>query len=109
MPIPENILSDLKCCIKSDYHYAYEPILLKCGSNACKNCITEASNAKVKCYGCGDNHDIKDYLDSKINKIAKTISITFLNDLIQNLNSRLSKLESFLKGNTICNVNFLEL
>ena len=101
MHIPEDILSDLKCCIRSDYHYAYEPILLKCGSNACRNCIIDSPNEKIKCYGCGDDHEKKDYLDSKINKIAKTISISFLKDLIHNLNSSLSTFESFLKGNTI--------
>ena len=109
MTIPEDILSDLKCSIKSDFHYAYEPILLKCGSNACKNCIIDSPNEKIKCYGCGDDHDKKDYLDSKINKIAKTVAVSFLNDLIEDLNSKLSSLESFSNGNKIFKINFLEL
>lgn len=101
MTIPENILKELKCSLRSDGHYAYEPVVLKCGSNACKNCIKDAKDEKLKCYSCGDEHQKKDYSDFKINKVAKSVMKSFLEDLIQDLDTKLAATEESLKGNFI--------
>jgi hypothetical protein len=108
MSIPENILKELKCCLKKDSHFAYEPVVLKCGSNACKNCIIEAKDDKLRCFSCGDDHKKSEYLDFKINKVAKSVIKSFLNDLIQDLNAKLAATEQFLKGINI-NLTLKEL
>jgi hypothetical protein len=41
MPIPEEILKGLKCCLSEDGHFIYEPVSLKCGGNPCRKCINE--------------------------------------------------------------------
>jgi hypothetical protein len=99
MPIKEEMLKGLKCCLSEDGHFIYEPITLKCGANACRKCIQEDSERnKIKCYNCKDFHDKQDYWNSGVNVLVKNVINLFLNDLIQDLEDKLRLTEQELKG-----------
>ena len=97
MPIPEEILKGLKCCLSEDGHFIYEPVSLKCGGNPCKNCINEDFERK-KCYNFKDFHDKQDYRNSGVNVMVKSVMNLFLKDLIQDLEVELRLTEGELKG-----------
>jgi hypothetical protein len=99
MPIPEDILRGLKCCLSEDGHFIYEPITLKCGASACRKCINEDSNRnKTKCYNCMDLHDTQDYRNSAVNVMLTSVMNLFSNDLIQALEVELRLTEGELKS-----------
>ena len=99
MPIPEDILKGLKCCLSQDGHYVYEPISLECGANACKKCIDNVSNAnKMKCQNCLQIHQNRNYSNFGVNIMVKNIMNLFLNDLIEELGSKLEFTEKQLKS-----------
>ena len=52
MEIPETCLNQLKCCAFNDGHIAIEPVLVKCGANACKECIKSTKGEVIKCFNC---------------------------------------------------------
>ena len=79
MPLHEDILNQLKCCAFNDGHIAIEPVLVKCGANACKECIKTAS--VINCYNCNDTHETKDLINSPINKLSESMVKIYLNDL----------------------------
>jgi hypothetical protein len=99
MPIPDDILKGLKCCLSEDGHYIYEPISLKCGANACRKCIhKDLERNKTKCYNCMDFHDKQDYRNFGVNIMVKNVINLFLNDLILDLEDKLRLTEQELKG-----------
>jgi hypothetical protein len=105
MPIPETILNQLKCCLYDDGHIVHEPILLKCGANACKKCIDDSIDTTLKCFSCNSNHEKNDFLNEPINKMVKSVIDLFSNDLIQyltnlfqDLNKTLESSISLMKG-----------
>ena len=98
MPIPENILNQMICCLNTDGHFVFEPILLKCGANACKKCIWDSNNSIIKCNACGDSHDKKEAVNAPINKMVEYFIQLNLNDLLQNLKSKFELTTATLKG-----------
>jgi hypothetical protein len=98
MPIPENILNQMICCLNTDGHIVNEPILLKCGANACKKCVIESTNSAMKCFNCNENHEKNDITNAPINKMVEYVIQLNLNDLFQNLKARLEFTTSTLKG-----------
>ncbi len=99
MSIPEKILKSLKCCLSGDEsHIFHEPILLKCGGNACKKCVIDSTDLKIKCFGCNSEHAKKDLLDKPINKALESVIQFFLNDLFIDLNMKLESITGILKG-----------
>ena len=100
MPIPEVILNQMKCCAFNDGHIAIDPVLVKCGVNACKECITSAKGEVIKCYNCIGTHEAKDSINSPINKLSVSMVQHYLNDLFEhakeNMKTICSKLSSIL-------------
>ena len=47
MPIPGNILKQIKCCLYDDGHIVNEPVVLKCGANACKKCVSDSIDGNM--------------------------------------------------------------
>jgi hypothetical protein len=85
MPIPKIILNQLKCCLFDDGHIVYEPIILRCGANACKKCIIDSYDTTLKCFGCKNNHEKIDFLNKPINKLVNSVIEVYSNDIIQYL------------------------
>ena len=81
MAIPEAFLNQIKCCALDDGHIVIEPVLVKCGANACKECIKTAE--VINCYNCNGTHQTKDSINSPINKSSELIVQYFLNDLFE--------------------------
>jgi hypothetical protein len=98
MPIPENILNQIKCCLNNNDHFINEPILLECGANACKKCVFDSTNSTLRCYSCNGSHERNDLLNAPINKMVVSVIELFSNDLIQNLNESLESSVACLKG-----------
>ena len=73
MPIQENILNQMICCLNTDGHIVCEPILLKCGANACKQCVVESTNSSMKCFNCNENHEKNDVSNAPINKMVEYV------------------------------------
>jgi hypothetical protein len=89
MPIPEDILNQIKCCLNDDGHFVQEPILLKCGANACKKCVLYSTNSILKCYSCNLNHEKNDFINSPINKMVESVINLFSTDLFQYLEEKI--------------------
>jgi hypothetical protein len=98
MPIPENILKQIKCCLYDDGHIVNEPVLLKCGANACKKCVSDSIGGMIKCYFCNDQHEKNDLLNAPNNKMAEYGVQSFLDDLFKDLNNKLESTTVLLKG-----------
>ncbi len=98
MPIPENILKQIKCCLYDDGHIVNEPVLLKCGANACKKCVSDSIGGKIKCFFCNDQHEKKDLLNAANNKMVESVITLFLDDLFHDLNKKLESKTVLLKG-----------
>jgi hypothetical protein len=96
MPIPEALLQQMKCCLSGDGHIVNEPILLKCGANACKKCANDITNVLFQCYGCYYKHPKKDLLNAANNKIVETLINSSLNDLFQYLEANIESLKGIL-------------
>jgi hypothetical protein len=98
MSIPENILNQMKCCLYNDGHIVHEPILLKCGANACKKCVSDSTNQILKCNFCNCLHELNDLLNSPKNELMEYVVTLFLDDLFQDLNKKLECAAASLKG-----------
>ena len=80
MPLPEAVINQLKCCAFNDGHIAIEPVLVKCGANACKECV---KGEVIYCYTCNGTHETKDSINSPIIKSSESMVQYFLNDLFE--------------------------
>ena len=99
MPIPESILPLIKCCICNDGHMAIdEPIMLKCGGNACKPCIIKSKDASLKCFKCSGEHQKGELLNSPKNEIVESIVKLYFNDIKTDLNSKIEVKRQMLTG-----------
>ena len=98
MPIPEQILNQMKCCLSNDGHIVIEPVLLTCGANACKQCVNLSSEEMMKCFSCNEKHAKKNFLNSSINTFVETSVKSFLAELFQDLNFKLNTTIEASKG-----------
>jgi hypothetical protein len=98
MPLNHIILDQLKCCLSNDGHIIIQPVLLKCGGNACQECFQNSDKLEIKCYCCNKNHLKKDLLDSPFNKIADLLVQTSLKDLFEYLEINMKSTIDSLKG-----------
>ena len=104
MPITEDILKELKCCLASDFHYVIEPVLMECGANACKECVTQAITEKIQCYSCYSEHEKNFKLT--VNKLAERVINSLSNEIIKDVNQKLASLEDSLKGLQVTRIKF---
>jgi hypothetical protein len=86
MPIPEDLLNQIKCCLNKDSHIVHEPVLLKCGFNACKMCCSDPDTSTVKCFSCHTFHHKTEISNAPNNEAINSIIQTYLKDLYQDLN-----------------------
>jgi hypothetical protein len=101
MPIPEALLNQIKCCLNEDGHIVHEPVLLKCGYNACRKCCSDPVVSTeflpelflIKCFSCHKSHDKNELLTSPNNKEPYLIVQTYLNDLYQDLNLKVESIK----------------
>ena len=100
MAIPEAFLNQMKCCAFDDGHIAIEPVLVKCGANACRECIKSTKGEVIKCFNCNGTHETKDSINSPIIKSSESMVQYFLNDLFEyakeTMKTIVSKLSSIL-------------
>jgi hypothetical protein len=101
MPIPENILKQIKCCLYDDGHIVNEPVLLKCSANACKKCVSDSIDGMIKCFFCNDQHEKNYLLNAPNNNMVEYVVQPFLDELFQDLNKKLESTTVLLKGKDI--------
>ena len=101
MTIPETLFNQMRCCLYDDGHVVDEPLLLKCGFQACKKCIIDPTVTTIKCFGCNGEHEKNDLLNSPINKFVEPFIQLFLPDLFQDLRTKLHSTANLLKGNLL--------
>jgi hypothetical protein len=68
MPIAEEVLNEMKCCLFNDGNIAIEPIKVSCGAIGCKQCILRSNNVEIDCYSCKGKHRTKNYSGSKTSR-----------------------------------------
>lgn len=88
----------MKCCLYEDGHIAVEPILSKCGANACKKCIFEFEHAMIHCYACGEKHKKNYLLNSPKNSLAEALIESSLDDLFEYLDEIIESNSKILNG-----------
>jgi hypothetical protein len=98
MPLPEILLNQMRCCLSEDGHIIHEPIVLTCGANACKSCVSNSTVAILKCFGCNSTHEKKEFLNAPIIKLIESFILSVLPDLFQDLNAKLKFTSQLLKG-----------
>ena len=99
MPLHEDILNQLKCCAFDDGHIAIEPVLVKCGANACKECIKTSKEDVIICYNCNGTHETKDLINSPINKLSESMVKIYMNDLLEYAKETVKTIDSKLSSN----------
>ena len=99
MPISENLLDQMKCSFHNNGHIAIEPILLKCENYGCKQCVVDSKDENIYCYNCKEIHKKKDLLNAPINKLAKTLIDSHLNDLFDYVDTNLTKASEAVNSN----------
>ena len=68
MPIPIEVLKELKCCFFNDGHIAIEPISVICGSTGCKDCIMSSKTEELDCYNCKSKRKTKELQNEQVIK-----------------------------------------
>ena len=92
MPIPDYVLRQIECCLnENENHILVDPVLLKCGGNACKECVT----GSIKCQNCNGRHLKGDFTE---NKSTESIIRFFMNDLRDNLDKDIRCIKDLLNG-----------
>ena len=101
MPIPAPVINQMKCSFFNDGHIAIEPIQLKCGATACRECVNNSSDEKIDCNSCKEKHEKKDLINLPVNKVAETLVHNFLEDLLEDIKIKYKKIRSAIKGKII--------
>ena len=92
MSIPDYIFKQVECCMSADdNHFLIEPVLLKCGGNACKVCVS----GSTKCLHCNSVHSNNDYIECKT---AESLIRFFMTDLSASLDEEIRLIKELLKG-----------
>ena len=104
MPIDENLLKRIKCCLSKDEHIALDPVLvIECQNTACKQCIVDSKYEYIHCYGCKNKHEKTSLLKAPANKFAEESIKCSLNDLFEHVDEKLK--DSFENLKSIKNYN----
>ena len=93
------VLKGITCCLSNDGHIVYEPVKVKCGANACKNCkIDDSYENNFKCSNCNERHDRIDLQNEEINIEVESIIKSSLRVLFQDLEKKLNPVIDALNG-----------
>jgi hypothetical protein len=98
MPIVEEILDVMKCCLLNDGHIAIEPIPVNCGAIGCKQCILRSNNEEIDCYSCKGKHKTQDYKNTPVIKNNENLVKYYVSDLFEYVKENLDKTTSSLEG-----------
>jgi hypothetical protein len=99
MSISDSILNQIKCCLNNEiFHIVNDPVVLKCGANACKACINASTDTMIRCFGCNGEHTKVDSLNMPKNILVESVIRFFLNDLLIDLNDSIDNITGLLKG-----------
>ena len=98
MPLSKQVLNELECCLHDDGHIVIDPVLLKCGGNACNSCINNIQSTVVDCKSCKETHEKKYLLECTSNRLASTLVKDYLSDLFQYVDKKVEYLTQSLKG-----------
>ena len=64
--------------MSNEGHFAIEPVLTKCNSYACSECIDNLEEESIHCYNCNGTHEKGDLISSPIiNLCGTTLSHLF--------------------------------
>ena len=81
----QDLLNQVLCCfsLKGDFneHFVNDPVLMKCGRNACKKCAKDSYIFKKKCSFCDLYHDRTEVSDSPTNVAAELLIKSSLTEL----------------------------
>ena len=92
MSLPDYILKQIKCCLsENDSHVLIDPVLLKCGGNACKECV----KGFIKCLNCKSTHFENDFTECQS---AESLIRFVMEDLSANLDEEIRSTKDLLKG-----------
>ena len=104
MPIDENLLKRIKCCLSKDEHIALDPVqVIECHNTACKQCIVDSKYEYIHCYGCKNKHEKTSLLKAPANKLVEESIKCSLNDLFEHIDEKLK--DSFESLKSINNYN----
>ena len=98
MPLLKQFIDELECCLRNDGHIVIDPVLLKCGGNACKSCINNIQQIAADCKSCKKTHEKKDLLECTSNRLASTLVEYYLSDLFEYVDKKVEYLTQSLKG-----------
>jgi hypothetical protein len=100
MSIPKEVLNKIRCCLFDDGHIVIEPVVLKCGANACIKCFDNSTVTKIKCFGCNETHKKNDLLNAAEtdSEIVDSLIHSFLPDLFEDLKNKLETTAELLKS-----------
>ena len=66
MPISEEVLNEIKCCLYNDAHVAVEPITVSCGAIGCKQCVSTSESEEIECFSCKGKHKTEDFKNTPV-------------------------------------------
>ncbi len=95
MVISDALLNQIKCCLSTDGHIVIEPVVLKCGGNACRECANSSPN---DCFSCNHKHEKTELLNAPANKFASIFIKSSLHDLFEYIEVKLDSTKSLLTG-----------
>ena len=107
MVISDALLNQIKCCLSTDGHIVIEPVVLKCGGNACRECANSSPNTfsfsnsfSIDCFSCSHKHEKTELLNAPANKFASIFIKSSLHDLFEYIEVKLDSTYSLLKSTT---------
>jgi hypothetical protein len=99
MVISDALLNQIKCCLSTDGHIVIEPVVLKCGGNACRECANSSPNTfSIDCFSCSHKHERTELLNAPANKFASIFIKSSLHDLFEYIEVKLDSTYSLLTG-----------
>ena len=98
MPIPDEVLNVMKCCLLNDGHIAIEPIPVSCGALGCKQCLLRSDIEEIDCYSCKGKHRKQDLINIPVFKSFEHLVKSYVSDLFEYVQGILDKTASLLEG-----------
>ena len=92
MSLPEYVLKQINCCLSQEEHIIEEPVILKCGGNACKECT---QNYRFECQKCSMKHNKNEFVECKS---TESLIRYFMSDLSKSLDEKLCSIKVLLTG-----------
>ena len=93
-------MKQINCCLSDDNHIVIEPVIFKCGGNACKQCVDDIQGLSVKCFNCKKNHHKNDLKKMPLNSTMKIlIEKPFFKDVVAQMKSKLNVVLSEFESN----------